>query len=198
MTYETHKPLVTFKAFGKDNSIFKDNYICFSNLNSKIRSDIEFKKIDYFARVRSSLKKSEVNKYVKFIKQLLDENKFKVWVYPFKKKKVFYSLNSDGMGEGRVLLYLTLFRYMDDFPEIVKQFTSKMTNGLEENYNLFVEIHRHFIGNAGDGLSYNNLSGHGAMCSYNPQAFKPKSFTAFQKNLDKNLKSAQSYFVDSK
>jgi hypothetical protein len=90
------------------------------------------------------------------------------------------------------LAYLTLVRYVDDFPETIGKFYNEGKTA-KDKFSLFQEIHKR---DGEKGLSYQNYAGHASLYSYNWDSYKIISLDDFKTNLkDKTIKSVQGFFV---
>jgi len=188
-----HHPHVNYKEYYSDGSNQKFSYICFSQMSYNFSKGIS--KVNYLARVSKSLKNREINFYLKFLKQLLKGSKAKFRPFIFKKKnRVLCSVNTKRMSLKQVWLPLTLARYVDDFPEIVKKFYNPALKSAEEKFKWFQEIHMHFMENSGS-LQYNNLAGHGAIFCYCAANYKIITLKDMHTNIkNKQINTVQGFF----
>lgn len=157
---------------------------CFSTIRS-YETDLVFTRFT----IQKVLKPEAIDFYVEFLGKILDKKKYRTRVSK-DKKYFFLLLNSKNISTThKVLLYLTAFRYFQEFPEIINDFYEKKTGDVEKDFILFQEIHRDFDLNK-KHLTYNNLSGHGLIYQYsfdNPTfKYKPISLKAFQNKLNNN------------
>lgn len=193
----SYTPHVDYREFYSNGTKKKFDYICFSEMNSTFDKGIS--RVNYLARVSKTLTKEEINYYCKFLKQLLKGSKAKFRSFIFKKKnRVYCSVNTKKMSLKQIWLPLTLARYVDDFPEIVKKFYNPKLKGAEEQFKWFQEVHIHFMQHSG-GLQYNNLCGHAAIFSYNYANLKIITLENLHINIkSKDINTVQGFFVAAK
>lgn len=191
----------------KFNQIFEDgthderNDICFSGLgkwakNPKTGDLLKDKKNDlilclptqvqYSILVNSSLTSRMINFYLNFISQILDKGH-----YEFNGKVL--TLNTKDLNYVKILLYLTTFRYLDEFYPAVSELFKFKEESIEKLFETFQKIHFELK----DTLW--NLDGHGLMYEYawwsKDFQFTPISLAQFRKNLANNrLRNVQSFF----
>lgn len=141
---------------------------CFSRLNYAPQCD----SVRYMANVDNDLDIKDIRYFLDFAREWLDG---KLWQEKHLKglkdhrttRRIFYVLKSKGMKPVQRLLYLTTLRYVDEFPEIIREF-AKRAKALKTSEERFAELQ-----NVHDdaerrkfAMKYGNLGGHGLMRSY--------------------------------
>lgn len=149
---------------------------CFSILDIR-----EVKEVKYFAEICPLLSSDEVTDWIDFICDLLPEVSAKK-----NKKTVDFSVACDTLTNKKVLLALSLCRYVQEFPEIVKLFHENAIGELSADFLMFQKNSK------GDICRYyNNLTGHGVFyLGYQT----PIKLETFRNNWKKDLNSVVSYF----
>ena len=188
------------------------NNICFSDINYSGCTLPD--KIKYEVPVDECLNKDIVDFYLKFLASMLDGNNYECEFVSIKDieeikelfsngTKINFTLNCENLAKAKVLLYLTAFRTISEFPEILIEFyKSKNKSNKEVLFKDFQECHVKFVRNEllteGD-YKYYNLSGHGLVYNYywcrkeNEPIFI--TLQEFQKNLKRNdTRGVQDHF----
>lgn len=166
-------------------------------------------KIIYFGIIDESLSKEQVEFYLDFLNKILDNNLFK---YKFGKsikvRKVIYQLNTKGLNRVTSLLYLTAFRYVQEFPEIIVEL-HKFASSREKEKDieeLFIEFQRLHYSNCIEApilKKYNALGGHGLVfyqkmwgsTTNTKIEFQPINLKKFKKNItDEKITLVHNFF----
>lgn len=136
------------QVYWKEDGIFK-KHVCFSTLKS-------CKKLETFFEIDDSLSIEEVNHFLDFFSYVLDPTKYKIeikksnetWIPDQYKNTidgaikdlVVVELNS--LTKCKNLVYLTIFRYVQEFPEFVKHLFNNKDLSREEAFENFLLKHR--------------------------------------------------------
>ena len=172
-------------------------YICFSNLRDRL-SDGKFNIDSIKYVIPTKLSNNKLKEYLSSIETFFADKPYKYRIFKLEKKTttkyIHLSLNVKNMGFNRDLLYLTCFRYIQEFPEIIENFLLKSKNSktIEDKFYHFQKSHNEaIIGNI--YLKYDNLAGHGLM--YKFDSFEPILLKDFKINLKNiNVRSVHAYF----
>ena len=188
------------------------NDICFSGLKYPLTLP---DKIKYEAPVDESLNRDIVDFYIKFLAIILDSNNYEYEFVSIKdegeRKKLFsngtkinFTLKCQKLAKTKALLYLTAFRLISEFPEILIEFyQSKDKSNKETLFKEFQKCHVKYVRNEGNEIyKYSNLSGHGLIYDYywHQKENVPTFITLkqFQAKLgDNNIRNVQEHFVPS-
>jgi hypothetical protein len=148
--------------------------------------------------------------YINFLPVFLDTG-----LYTYKLGKaciqpnIIWKFKSSGMTYAKALLYLTAFRYPDEYPDIINDFYTNTHNKGMNNEQLFKEFQSIHAEYSESFPTYNNnkkrkklskvewLGGHGLMApySYGNQTFNAISIEAFKNNLaNKNIQQVIQHF----
>lgn len=147
--------------------------------------------IRYSAPVKGNLSAKAVKKYVAFVHDLFDNhtsNLFKSRIPRGKVSRVGWELKSKGMTKIGALVYLTAFRYVDEFAGIVKEWASGEYASLDESFVAFQVIHTDHLKK---GIA-NNLGGHGLMYNSQPETISLETFRA---RLKEGKTTVHAYFA---
>jgi hypothetical protein len=176
----------------------KVSSVCFANIANISRYGASKlpERILYKCKKDPALTKDEVVFYCNFLTKLLGKE------FSFRDSGdwTFFRLKTAGLSPMKTLLYLTAFRCLCEFADIVKHFckVNKDKSNLDELFQSLQEAH--FEAARGNiPLKYGNLSGHGLMYSYgwglkwsSPNLI---SLEDFKSNLIKdNFNRVQSFF----
>ena len=172
-------------------------YICFSNLCDRL-SDRKFNIDSIKYVIATSLPIKNLRAYLSFVGTILCGQNYKYRIFKLKKmakiRYIHLSLNVKNMSFNQALLYLTCFRYVQEFPEIIENFLLKSKNSktIEDRFYYFQKSHNEAI--IGDiYLKYDNLAGHGLMYKFG--IFDPILLKDFNLNLkNNNIKTVHAYF----
>jgi hypothetical protein len=124
----------------------------------------------------------EAKFYYNFLEQILDKNLF---TYKINDKNNFdVEFKSKGLNRKQALLYLTAFRYIDEFSPCVQKLNEDKNLDTEKLFEKFQEIHHLWvIGKLAGGFGYG--AGHSLMYDYKPD-FTPLKLKEFTDNLKNN------------
>lgn len=196
----SYSPKITFtQIFGDFRR--EESYICFSPIyGDEQHPDY----IEYPAFIDKSLNEDSVKFYLDFLSKILNKEQY---TFEFKTigslPCVLFTLKTSNLTRSKALLYLTAFRYIWEFPEIVRELFNRKSK--HKNINgLFTELQilhwEHIKGKIGP-VKYNNLCGHGLIYNYawssDRTEFKPVHLKDFLFNYKKYTKetTVQSFFV---
>ena len=180
----------------QNNKVIKLIEPCFSSIRCQ-----KNKFIKYHVYINNSISNQIVFYYIKFLSKILDKKKFQYKLYKkLNKRLLSLKLKFTSSHKPLELLYLTAFRYLYEFPEIVKELYNLRKNNIKENFILFQELHmHHYLGTEKYNMNHNiscNLGGHGLI--YNPSDWIANSsfisVIQFKNNLKQNKSSVQRYF----
>jgi len=173
-------------------------YQCFSGLNGFDYMTRAVRpmppKVRYLALVNSGLLVGELKFFLDYLSNLLDTSRYTYKIVKCggktKTKRVLFNLNTEGLNRMQTLFYLTAFRMVDEFPEVIKDFFLSKDKVGEE---LFLEFQKAHFKHA---KTHYNMSGHGLMYwGYGSSVFSSIDLPTFKANLtDKNITSVQSFF----
>lgn len=148
---------VKYDEHHSDGTVDKQKtHVCFSGIyrnNTDAKKTIGF---EYRGFVRDVLTDKEINNWIAFLSELLDASRFthelveKDALYGMihfdgeRKRKVIWNFNCKGFSRQKALLYLTAFRYLDEYEQIVQQVSKAMDDGktFEEVYGVFQQAHQ--------------------------------------------------------
>lgn len=182
MSWHDYPDVHYTQYFKVDNALKPKKYTgsCFSSL------DTDAEKVIFHCQVDKELTPDEIEFFLSFISDVLDTTKFSI-----KYKDIYdikFKLETTFLDYTSSLLYLTFFRYLQEFPDIVKEFFKHKGEDLEELFKSFQHIH--FLNKINKfPLRWENMSGHGLMYDYGRRKFEPVDIDVFQdrlKNQDKN------------
>lgn len=142
--------------------------ICFAPLNHYRRSVYDEPwpdKIFYCPKIHDpkAVTPAMVDFYVNFLKEMFGESSFECRMAKRKTdiKRATFKLSTTNKSYIETLVYLTAFRYLNEFPILVIKLFEKLKNSsslsLDERFKIFQEIHIEVLK---EGL-YNDLWGHG-------------------------------------
>lgn len=209
---------ITYTEYYKDSdSKFKENEACFSSLY--FRGSKHPYKVVYKANARQ-LSKKEVVFYYRFLQNMLDS---KLFTMEFDKQDhpddkidfkwtgfVIWTLNTTRLSQTKALLYLTAFRYLDEFYEFVKELYARRQRKSAQNWDtLFSEFQAMHIcchSNEATCKKFNQKyvrtggspSGHGLMYQYNWYGLKEfpqlMPLSSFKEQLKKKHPTVHHFF----
>ena len=165
----------------------KTTHICFSQVNH-----IPDKFI-YRARIKDDLKDDAVLHYAAFLKLWL-EDRFTVEIVDLKDTKVephraVWALDCKGMKLQELRLYLTAFRYVDEFYLLINKWIEFKDNiEPDDSFRLFQILHYAIES------QLNNVGGHGLMCSYCKSGGQSISIERFKANVKEGKPNVGSHF----
>lgn len=172
----------------EDKKRHRISCVCFVSLFNRGQPS----KVYYVAPIKEKLSNKAINFYINFLKAIFDD---KIFNYKVSKKFVSWELDTKKLSKCKALLYLTAFRYVNEFPNIVKEFhkaseakDSSLTN--EELFTLFLDVHQDIILHR----MPMGLYGHGLICSKFTNRI---SIEQFKKNLLNEQLNVQSHFFSS-
>lgn len=188
-------PKCLYRFEAKQKSV---EHICFAKLP---QTPVDF--VKYVCKVDLELTLEEVNFYLKFIDNVFDKKRYshRIFLFPNDKThqiRIYFKLNSTGFTRVQTLLYLTAFRYPQEFTQIIKNLYKSADLSIGKLFRKFQEIHLDVIaGKIPD--KYNSLSGHGLLYMYpHTEAFKNfklKPLKQFKKEIKTSKSNVQSYFL---
>lgn len=175
--------------------LIRRSNICFAPISGSFEQGLFL--INYVIPIESKvLTDKQIKFYLKFVSSILDKSRFKYRHFRFKKTKtrsyLHLSLNTKGMTYKQALLYLTFFRYLHEFSELVIDFcdNSQEIKGDSELFDSFIKTSINAV-NGKINYGYFNLGGHGLICSANIKIKLDK----FKENLkNNNLTTVHSFF----
>lgn len=176
--------------------------VCFAGM--KVDKTSKAEKFYFLCEVDKSLTRDDIVFYLDFLKNILLE---KSWNCRFLKtgkgeeQRILFVTNISAISNNNVLglLYGTLFRMLQEFPEVVKEFSEKKSKSkkksarLEENFVIFQDSHKIH----GDGITkikYDGMAGHGPVYRYGGRGSNIKLETFKERLKNKNCISVQSHF----
>ena len=116
--------------------------------------------IVYICDADQNLSNDEISFYLNFLESFLDKSKYK-FNYKEKSKKILFKLNCIEFNRIQSLLYLTAFRVLQEFPEIVKDLFLSKDLSSDELFNKFLFIHCEYSCGTKKLVKYNKLDIHG-------------------------------------
>ncbi len=170
---------------------------CFSGLGY---GGENLKSIRYLCKVDPAINDEMVDFYLNFLKGVLTTRE---WTFKKvgadKEKEVEFILDCANWNRQNVLLYLTAFRIVWEYPEIVLEFFKYKDLPLDKQFEKFQEVHQDSYDGKIKLLKFGNLSGHGLMCYYGANNREPIAIDEFQERLKKQANnSVNSYFINQK
>ena len=197
--YHTHA--VKYREIYKNNQEIKNikysrkHTACFNRFNnySTTRKIPDY--ILYSCPVDKDIAKDTLLFYLNFLDQILEKNLYKYKIFTARNKLfVLYRLNSKTLKNSKILLYLTAFRYIEEFPEIlIELFNNQKDKSIEGLFDFFQDIHNKSAHGKFALHKTNNLSGHGLMYPYFG-GFKVITIEQFKENLKKKNPSSITEF----
>lgn len=167
----------------QDKKIFINSF-CFGDIWK-----IPTYKVYYHVDIDESISSESLSFYLRFLKGILGDENFK-----FRKGKDITSLfilDSYKLTVSQTNLHLTLFRYLQEFPELVEALYNRhKEDSIEVQFTSFYQLHFASI-----NKKYNNLSGHGITSLYgkrNPDL----TLAWFKKRFNKFTSRVCNFFVD--
>lgn len=137
-------PSVTYWNRFKDKAKKHVSAACFSSYNqsyySKEKANKDLTKIYYKCPIDPSLTGEEIDFYLKFVRAILPKNIFKV--RRIKDNNFLFILDARTIvGSQKILSFLSYFRYVNEFPEIIKDFYLNKSEKLADNFIAFQKSH---------------------------------------------------------
>lgn len=130
--------------------------------------------------------------YIDFLTKLSKKLKYSFQFRFLEDKNILFKIklkNDLRNSPNKILLILTLHRYLQEFPEILIDFYKNKKNSLEENFIQFQESHNNTL----EGKKYyDNRNGHSIVYGYK-ERHTTISLENFRFDIKKN--SVQSYFI---
>ena len=189
MAYNDDYPQVRYtQYFRKDNKLSPRKYsgACFSSLSETAE------KVVFHCEVDKELTPEEIEFFLTFMSNVLDKTKFSVKykdVY-----KIKFKLDKTSLNHKTSLLYLTFFRYLQEFPDIVKELFKHKNEKLETLFTSFQYIH-HLNKIDKFPIRWENISGHGLMFDYSARDFKSIDILTLQTRLkNQRIKMVQDFW----
>lgn len=148
--------------------------------------------------IDETLTQEEVDSFLRLAESLLDTEMYSVVVnFPGRELKAFISLSGLNYNRTLILLYLTVFRYVQEFPEIIKNTCGVKYKTAQLKYEKFASQHLNSV-----TKKYNGLYGHGLIVPkdhvFGPNAgaeiIALKDVRARILQSDKTFNSVQRYF----
>ena len=180
--------------FDNGESETKNNEVCFSIIYSR-EPNIKTVSISYTCPVAQQDRYSnkfitfeDVQKYCAFLDACLDNKLFTFTIRQGTKGiEIDWVLNTKGMSRPMALMYLTAFRYPDEFSSYVLAISESTKQTIEENFEYFSQCHIDSLDREGKKRFHYADGGHSLMGhSMIPNAQrKPISFEDFKTNLKK-------------
>ncbi len=150
---------------------------CFAGFRNE-----SFRKVSYFAKLDDKISDDCLKFFIYFVKDFAPKNTFLVRRHPKHKDIVIWRLRDcDKRDYYRSLFLLSLFRYIQEFPEIVIALYNEKKETFEENFALFQKLHIRYNGRIGKEFStykYDGMSGHGLLYDYKYNSYQMKSLNA--------------------
>lgn len=176
MAYNDYPQVRYTQYFKKDNKLSPRKYSgpCFSSLNE------DAEKVVFHCAVDKELTPQEIEFFLAFISNVLDTTKFSVKykdVY-----KIKFKLDKTSLNRKASLLYLTFFRYLQEFPDIVKELFKHKDEKLETLFTSFQYVH-HLNKINKFPIRWENIPGHGLIYDYGTRDFLPIDILTLQTNL---------------
>lgn len=178
----------------------RTSYICFSPIYGGYGGEKTPISIRYLAKVSKKLTLEQIHCYLGFLCKFLvkDDFRYKVLVGDVA-TQIMFVLKTEHMEHSKALLYLTAFRYVDEYPEIVMAFYKRckdmpvVTN--ENIWKVFQTIHSECLSGTMK-TDAGNLYGHGLMSGgYGcPFDISLKLTTFLRRLVAQRHESVQSYF----
>jgi hypothetical protein len=180
-----------YHTVSKDGKVSKLlNDICFARIKYE-----NLKEFHYLPKIEGGLSDDAVNFYIEFLKKLLTDLEFEGNIVETERGKsvLFKLLTLDYKNRIHNLLYLTAFRYVDEYSGIVKEFfdSKNSKESFEETFNKFQTIHY-------SKSKFFNLGGHGLICPkscYGESGENPITLEQFKQNLQNKKNTVQAYFL---
>lgn len=176
MSWDDYPEVHYTQYFKVNNSLKPKKYTgsCFSSL------DEDAEQVIFHCQVDQELTPDEIEFFLKFMSDILDTTKFSI-----KYKDIYhikFKLNTISLNYISSLLYLTFFRYLQEFPDIIKEFFKHKGEDSEELFQSFQHIH--FLNKIDKfPIRWENMSGHGLMYDYGNRKFEPINIDIFKQRL---------------
>lgn len=151
---------VLFNETKSNGEIVQHDWACFGPMYG--RGKYIPLQIEYFCEVDESLNKEEIDFYVNFIEIFLDTTKYS---YKFIDEKHVFTLHTKELSKSMALLYLTAFRYLDEFAAIIKDLFQYKNLPAPQLFEYFVKTHYEITRGIKKIEAY-NLGGHGLATFY--------------------------------
>lgn len=182
------------------------NTACFRGANEDAEKTI------YLCPVDSRLTKEQVKFYLKFLSEILDSANFQFYFNTRKDRfnsprlHILFKLNTPNnkLNPVQKLLYLTAFRYPDEYPEVVEEFFKRgeKIKDIEELFKIFQVIHFEYTNVKTQSnfiKKFGGMSGHGLIYGYGWESsyynYTPISLSRFWDNLfNKNTRGVTAFF----
>jgi hypothetical protein len=162
---------------------------CFSNIYLGKRHPLY---VLYVAQV-NRLTSQEVENYLGFLQNVLDKNLFRFRVFNFPKTPnklyIYFKLNTKSLNRTTALMYLILFRYVEEYPSYVSYVSKIETKNPKILFESFVKAHMSLENKLPDP------AGHGILCKYLHNKSQPVTFEEFQENCKREQASVYNFFV---
>lgn len=184
---------VKFWCYAENGTEKFNDDICFRNL-----PNCNINKIKYLAKKDADISNEVAEFYLSFLKKILKPSYTWKWNYTTYEGQNYVEFNIQVVGGYNrilMLLFLTAFRNIQEYPEILNEFFKfKDEKNINRLFLTFQQLHHDACKNIIKLEKYGNLSGHGLMYwYYNP--YKPLSVKNFYKNLtNNNISKIQSFF----
>lgn len=145
---------------------------------------------------RTKLEDGAVDYYLGFLKRLLKRPSCPKFMMRKVKDCIHFRLESKDLHYRRMLFFLTLFRYVHHYPEVVQEmfFQHKAGDTIEKEFENFFQIHSDV---SNGKLKVTSSCYTDEMVMYNGYESKPMPYAEFIKRLDDNEKGSmrvQDYF----
>jgi hypothetical protein len=191
-------PFVVYYKLEPKKKPQRTNYQCFGLMYGQEAPTA----IRYIAPITTNLKSrtelddKAIKFYLDFLKTLLKRPSCPKFMMRRVKGCIHFRLESKGLHYLRMLFFLTLFRYVHQYPEVIQElfFQHKDGDKLEKTFENFYRIHTEV---ANGKLKVTSAAYTDEMVMYNGYNQVPIPLEKFLQNLDYNAKGSrrvQSYF----
>lgn len=138
-------PFVVYYKLEPKKKPQRVNYQCFGLMyGNGVPSAIRYiAPVTKTLKSRTELSDGALDFYLDFLKQLLKRPSCPKWMARKVKGCVHYRMECKGIGYRRMLLFLTFFRYVHHYPEVMQElfFRHKEGDKLENTFENFFQIH---------------------------------------------------------
>ncbi len=140
---------------------------CFSNMQTR-KGFGYVQSIKYhLTPIDSALTKEEIEFFLKFISRILEKRLFTVEVN-YENRTAVFVLDTSKLNYGSTLLYLTAFRYLEEFANVIKYFYAcvKKDKSTNQLFQEFQQIHHDFVHKQKEVKQYLGRPGHALLYPY--------------------------------
>ena len=158
---------VKYREYFQSKKIQKEKTACFSGI-VKNKEDQTIK-IVYLVKAHPTLSIEEIKFWINVLSFILNGNLFSFKIRQTKKGSIIvkWNLNTVGLSRSHVLMYLTAFRYIEEFPNHVKRIFLLKKSKEKEIFDSLILNHMKACHPIEDKELEPVANGHGLMSFYN-------------------------------